>query len=73
MACAVANETSAFFLINSPEIMSKMAGKHESNLHKAFKEAEKNSPAIIFINEINYIAPKHEKVCTFFLCLTRNF
>ena len=50
MARAVANETGAFFfLINGPEIMSKMAGESESNLRKAFEEAEKNSPAIIFI------------------------
>ena len=42
---AVANETGAFFfLINGPEIMSKMAGESESNLRKAFEEAEKNSP-----------------------------
>ena len=54
MAQAVANKTSAlFFLINSPEIMSKMASESESNLGKAFEEAEKNSPAIIFINEID--------------------
>ena len=59
MARAVANETGAFFfLINGPEIMSKMAGESESNLRKAFEEAEKNSPAIIFIDEIDSIAPK---------------
>ena len=62
MARAVANETGAFFLINGPEIMSKMASESESNLSKAFEEAEKNSPAIIFINEIDSIAPKREKV-----------
>jgi transitional endoplasmic reticulum ATPase len=63
MARAVANETGAlFFLINGPEIMSKMAGESESNLRKAFEEAEKNSPTIIFINEIDSIAPKREKV-----------
>ncbi len=51
IARAVANETGAFFfLINGPEIMSKMAGESESNLRKAFEEAEKNSPAIIFID-----------------------
>merc|ERR1712203_1055970 len=50
-----------FFLINGPEIMSKMAGESESNLRKAFEEAEKNSPAIIFIDEIDSIAPKREK------------
>ena len=62
MARAVANETGAFFfLINGPEIMSKMAGDSESNLRKAFEEAEKNSPAIIFIDELDSIAPKREK------------
>ncbi|GAA95447.1 hypothetical protein E5Q_02101 [Mixia osmundae IAM 14324] len=62
MARAVANETGAFFfLINGPEIMSKMAGESESNLRKAFEEAEKNAPAIIFIDEIDSIAPKRDK------------
>jgi transitional endoplasmic reticulum ATPase len=62
IARAVANETGAFFfLINGPEIMSKMAGESESNLRRAFEEAEKNSPAIIFIDEIDSIAPKREK------------
>ncbi|KAJ3176905.1 AAA ATPase cdc48 [Gaertneriomyces sp. JEL0708] len=62
IARAVANETGAFFfLINGPEIMSKMAGESESNLRKAFEEAEKNSPSIIFIDEIDAIAPKREK------------
>ena len=62
IARAVANETGAFFfLINGPEIMSKLAGESESNLRKAFEEAEKNSPAIIFIDEIDSIAPKREK------------
>lgn len=62
MARAVANETGAFFfLINGPEIMSKMAGESESNLRKAFEEAEKNSPSIIFIDEIDSIAPKRDK------------
>ena len=50
IARAVANETGAFFFcINGPEIMSKLAGESESNLRKAFEEAEKNAPAIIFI------------------------
>lgn len=63
IARAVANETGAFFfLINGPEIMSKMAGEAESNLRKAFEEADKNSPAIIFIDEIDSIAPKRDKV-----------
>lgn len=62
IARAVANETGAFFfLINGPEIMSKMAGESESNLRKAFEEAEKNSPSIIFIDEIDSIAPKRDK------------
>ncbi|KAJ3080417.1 AAA ATPase cdc48, partial [Rhizoclosmatium hyalinum] len=62
IARAVANETGAFFfLINGPEIMSKMAGESESNLRKAFEEAEKNSPSIIFIDEVDSIAPKREK------------
>ena len=62
IARAVANETGAFFfLINGPEIMSKMAGDSESNLRKAFEEAEKNAPAIIFIDELDSIAPKREK------------
>ena len=62
IAKAVANETGAFFfLINGPEIMSKMAGESESNLRKAFEEAEKNAPSIIFIDEIDSIAPKRDK------------
>lgn len=62
IARAVANETGAFFfLINGPEIMSKMAGEAEGNLRKAFEEAEKNAPAIIFIDELDSIAPKREK------------
>ncbi|KAL5487188.1 hypothetical protein EMCRGX_G019762 [Ephydatia muelleri] len=62
IARAVANETGAFFfLINGPEIMSKMAGESESNLRKAFEEAEKNAPAIIFIDELDSIAPKRDK------------
>jgi transitional endoplasmic reticulum ATPase len=48
-------------LINGPEIMSKMAGESESNLRKAFEEAEKNAPSIIFIDEIDSIAPKRDK------------
>ncbi|XP_050121065.1 cell division cycle protein 48 homolog [Malus sylvestris] len=62
IARAVANETGAFFvLINGSEIMSKMAGESESNLRKVFEEAEKNAPSIIFIDEIDSIAPKREK------------
>eukprot|EP01121_Diplochlamys_sp_Union-15-3_P009387 TRINITY_DN2566_c0_g1_i4.p1 TRINITY_DN2566_c0_g1~~TRINITY_DN2566_c0_g1_i4.p1 ORF type:complete len:804 (-),score=198.74 TRINITY_DN2566_c0_g1_i4:59-2440(-) len=62
IARAVANETGAFFfLINGPEIMSKLAGESESNLRKAFEQAEENAPSIIFIDEIDAIAPKREK------------
>jgi transitional endoplasmic reticulum ATPase len=62
IARAVANETGAFFFtINGPEIMSKMAGESESNLRKAFEEAQKQSPSIIFIDEIDSIAPKRDK------------
>lgn len=75
IARAVANETGAFFfLINGPEIMSKLAGESESNLRKAFEEAEKNAPSIIFIDEIDSIAPKRDKtqVCTCMqLCFSR--
>lgn len=62
IARAVANETGAFFfLINGPEIMSKMAGDSESNQRRAFEEASKNAPSIIFIDEIDSIAPSREK------------
>jgi transitional endoplasmic reticulum ATPase len=62
IARAIANETGAFFfLINGPEVMSKMAGEAEANLRRAFEEAEKNTPAIIFIDEIDSIAPKRDK------------
>ena len=50
------------YLFLGPEIMSKLAGESESNLRKAFEEAEKNAPAIIFIDELDAIAPKREKV-----------
>jgi transitional endoplasmic reticulum ATPase len=62
IARAIANETGArFALVNGPEIMSKLAGESENNLRKIFKEAQKNSPSIIFIDEIDAIAPKREK------------
>jgi transitional endoplasmic reticulum ATPase len=62
IARAISNESGAFFFIlNGPEIMSKMAGEAEANLRKAFEECEKNSPAIIFIDEIDSIAPNREK------------
>jgi len=63
IARAVANETGAFFfLINGPEIMSMGSGESEGNLRKAFEEAEKHAPAIIFIDEIDCIAPKRDKI-----------
>jgi len=62
IAKAISNECGAFFFIlNGPEIMSKMAGEAEANLRKAFEECEKNSPAIIFIDELDSIAPNREK------------
>jgi len=62
LAKAVANETNAnFILINGPEIMSKYYGQSEENLRKKFEEAEKTAPSIIFIDEIDAIAPKREE------------
>ena len=59
LAKAVATETDANFVsIAGPEIMSKYHGGSEENLRKKFEEAEKNTPAIIFIDEIDAIAPK---------------
>jgi len=63
LARAVANESGAnFSAINGPEIMSKWYGQSEENLRKLFEEAEKNAPSIIFIDEIDAIAPKREEV-----------
>ncbi len=63
LAKAVANETNShFILINGPEIMSKFYGQSEANLRKKFEDAEKNAPAIIFIDEIDAIASKREEV-----------
>jgi len=62
LAKAVANETNSHFMvINGPEIMSKFYGQSEENLRNTFEEAEKNAPAIIFIDEIDAIAPKREE------------
>jgi transitional endoplasmic reticulum ATPase len=62
LAKAVAAETGAYlYVLNGPEIMSKLAGESESNLRKAFEAAEKNAPAILFIDEIDSIAPKRDK------------
>lgn len=63
LAKAVANESNShFILINGPEIMSKFYGQSEENLRNKFEEAEKNAPAIVFIDEIDAIAPKREEV-----------
>lgn len=63
LAKAVANETQAnFFSISGPEIMSKFYGESEERLRQIFKEAEENGPSIIFIDEIDSIAPKREEV-----------
>jgi transitional endoplasmic reticulum ATPase len=63
LAKAVANETNAnFYHIGGPEIMSKFYGESEERLREIFKEAEETSPSIIFIDEIDSIAPKREEV-----------
>jgi len=63
LARAVANESEAnFFSINGPEIMSKFYGESEARLREMFQQAEKNSPSIIFIDELDAIAPKREEV-----------
>jgi transitional endoplasmic reticulum ATPase len=65
MARAIAYETGAFFvLINGREIMTQMAGESEKSLRTKFEEAEKYSPAIVFIDEIDSVVPKRDKVCT---------
>ncbi|MEM3221086.1 MAG: CDC48 family AAA ATPase, partial [Saccharolobus sp.] len=62
LARAIANEVGAYFTsINGPEIMSKFYGESEQRLREIFEEAEKNAPAIIFIDEIDAIAPKREE------------
>ncbi len=63
LAKAVATETDAnFILLNGPEIMSKFYGESEKKIRDIFEEAEKTAPAIIFIDEIDAIAPKREEV-----------
>ncbi|KAM7475507.1 hypothetical protein LguiB_022750 [Lonicera macranthoides] len=62
IARAVATETGAFIVvINGPEIMMSRVGESESKLREAFEEAEENGPSIIFIDEIDSIAPNREK------------
>ncbi|MDL2270269.1 CDC48 family AAA ATPase [Methanobrevibacter sp. OttesenSCG-928-I08] len=62
LAKAVASESDAhFILINGPEIMSKYVGGSEENLREFFEEAEANAPSIIFIDELDAIAPKREE------------
>ena len=63
LAKAVANETNVnFYSIGGPEIMSKFYGESEERLRNIFQEAEKNAPSIIFIDELDSIAPKREEV-----------
>lgn len=63
LAKAVANESDAnFFYIGGPEVVSKYVGESEERLRKLFREAEENAPSIIFIDEIDSIAPKREEV-----------
>jgi transitional endoplasmic reticulum ATPase len=63
LAKAVANETNAnYYTIGGPEIMSKFYGESEERLRNVFQEAQKNAPSIIFIDELDSIAPKREEV-----------
>ncbi|MEM1956741.1 MAG: CDC48 family AAA ATPase [Archaeoglobaceae archaeon] len=63
IAKAVANEVNAHFIsISGPEIMSKFYGESEQRLREIFEEAKQNAPSIIFIDEIDSIAPKREEV-----------
>ncbi len=63
LAKAVANESNVYFItINGPEIVSKYYGESEQRLREVFDEAEKNAPSIVFIDEIDSIAPKRAEV-----------
>jgi len=63
LARAVANESEAnFFSINGPEIMSKFYGESEARLREIFQQSQQNAPSIIFIDELDAIAPKREEV-----------
>lgn len=63
LAKAIANETSAnFFSLSGPEVMSKFYGESEARLREMFQKAEHNAPSIIFIDELDAIAPKRDNV-----------
>jgi len=63
IAKAVANEAGAnFYSIQGPEIMSKYYGQSEERLREKFEEAQKNAPSVLFIDELDSIAPKREEV-----------
>jgi transitional endoplasmic reticulum ATPase len=63
LAKAVANETAAYFIsVNGPEIMNKYYGESEARLREIFEEARQHAPSIIFIDEIDAIAPRREEV-----------
>ncbi|MDR4512478.1 MAG: CDC48 family AAA ATPase [Nitrososphaeraceae archaeon] len=63
LAKAIANETNAnYYTIGGPEIMSKYYGESEEKLRNVFKQAEQNAPSVIFIDEIDSIAPNREEV-----------
>ncbi|HZD12149.1 MAG TPA: CDC48 family AAA ATPase [Candidatus Binatus sp.] len=63
LARAVASETNAsFYSIGGPEIMSKFYGESEERLRDVFKQAQENAPSIVFIDELDSIAPKREEV-----------
>jgi transitional endoplasmic reticulum ATPase len=63
IARAIAHETEAnFFSVNGPEVVHKFYGESEAHLRKIFQEATQKSPSIVFIDEIDAIAPRREKV-----------
>ncbi len=63
LARAVASETNSnFSSLSGPEVMSKFYGQSEENIREIFKQAEENAPSIIFIDEIDSIAPKRDEV-----------
>lgn len=63
IARAIASETSAYFIhLNGPEVMNKFYGESEARLREIFKEAKQNAPSIIFLDEIDAIAPKRVQV-----------